>query len=310
MRAVVLALVAVLAATGCVVDWTGRSGSYLLREKLDVTRERTRDLQKDLTTERERVDAIEQRAAEARRRYADSGATVQALMEDLTYVRGQLDSIQHTLQQSGQLTADMEFQLTAMGAQLGHIDAQLMERLDGYEPAPILMPPLEDEEPIEAPAPEGGLEPAVDVPFPEDAGTDGAPEDVPPAISDEERAFRTALGLTQTGEWRKAGAALQDFTKAYPESQWWLEAQFLVGRALYELGRYKAAITEYQKVIVRDDDSPWAPRAMFMQGMAFEQLGTDEDLDAAKVFYGELRRLYPKSDEASKAKVRLDALGS
>ena len=39
-RPALLLLVLLVSAptTGCVVDWTGQSGSYLLREKLDVTR--------------------------------------------------------------------------------------------------------------------------------------------------------------------------------------------------------------------------------------------------------------------------------
>lgn len=317
--ALLLVLLVSVPTGGCVVDWTGQSGSYLLREKLDITRTRTRDLQTDLQKERDRIDTMDQRAAEARRRYADSGASVQALMEDLTFVRGQLDSIQHAISRSGQLNEDMSFQLTAIDARLGHIEGQLIERVEGYEVAPVMMMPFEDEG-AAAPDPDGAPEAEGD----NDAGASASEEEVPeaqpapadepvavvdPAVSDEERMFREGLTLTQQGEWKRAGGKLQEFTKEHPESHWWLEGQFLVGRCLYELGRYKAAIGEYQKVIVRDDKSAWAPRAMFMQGMAFESLGTRDDLDAAEVFYSELRRLYPKSDEATKAKVRLDALG-
>jgi TolA-binding protein len=293
----------VATATGCVVDWTGQSGSYLLREKLDITRERTRDLERDLQTERARVDAIETRAADARRRYADSGASVQALMEDLTYVRGQLDSLQHSISRTGQLSEDMSFQLTAIEVRMGHIEGQLLERVPDYEAAPFLMMPFEDEPlPGDDPA-DGSGEPS---PPPEGEGA--ATLAVDPLMSEDERMFRRGLELTQRGEWKAAGGALQAFSRAHPESGFWLEGQFLVGRCLYELAQYKAAITEFQKVIVRDDESAWAPRSMFMQGMAFESLGTQEDMEAAQVFYAELRRLYPRSDEAGKAKVRLDAL--
>ena len=81
-----------------------------------------------------------------------------------------------------------------------------------------------------------------------------------------------------------------------------------MGQCLFELGRYKGAITEFQKVIVRDDRSPWAPKAMLMQGGAFEALGTKEDVDAAVVFYSELLRLYPSSEQAALAQEKLDAL--
>ena len=311
-----LALTLAAPLGGCVVDWTGRSGSYLLRSTIDATRERARDLEVDLVTERTRVDAMEERAADARRRYADSGATVQALMEDLTYLKGQLDDIQNTLAEQGKLTEDVQFQLTLVEARLFHIEGQLVERVDGYEMAPLRMP---EEEPLPEEPPPGddgaGLqEPPVD-------GTDGvalpAPEGDEPAagvpvaeheVSEEERTFRAALALVEQGEWERAGGRLQDFLHDWPDSDWYLEGQYMVGHCLYELGRYKGAITEYQRVIVRDDKSEWAARAMYMQGMSFEQLGTSEDFDAAEVFYSELVRLYPRSDEADRARERLDAL--
>ena len=68
-----LALTLAAPLGGCVVDWTGRSGSYLLRSTIDATRERARDLEVDLVTERTRVDAMEERAADARLRQIADG---------------------------------------------------------------------------------------------------------------------------------------------------------------------------------------------------------------------------------------------
>jgi TolA-binding protein len=72
--------------------------------------------------------------------------------------------------------------------------------------------------------------------------------------------------------------------------------------------RYKGAITEFQKVIIRDERSDWAARSMYMQAVSFEELGTEEDKDAARVFYSEVVSLYPGSEHATQAKERLDAL--
>ena len=309
------------------------SQSYLLIERVDSNRERSRDLERDLAAERGRVDAIEDRAADARRRYADSGATVQALMEDFTYLRGELADLQHQLERTGQLSTDLEFQLTTMEVRLGHIEGQLSTHIDGYEPAPLLLPEPEPEpapEPVPVPeqeavpsGSESGEAPA-DASDPPEAsestGTDSASagqdpaESEPvarvdePSLPEDEAMFRSSLLLFKEGSWKKAGGRLQEFIRKHPDSEWVLEAQYLVGQCLFELGRYKGAITEFQKVIVRDDRSPWAPKAMLMQGGAFEALGTKEDVDAAVVFYSELLRLYPSSEQAALAQEKLDAL--
>jgi tol-pal system protein YbgF len=313
-----LLLILVVAAPGCVVDRTGTSGSYLLRSKLDVTRERTRDLETDLAAERGRVDAIEARAAEARRRYADSGATVGALMEDLTYLRGQLSDVQHQLQENGQLTSDMEFQLLTMEVRLGHIEGQLVEKVPDYEMAPLMFEDPEPE-PTSEPDGEGDAPEGDDVIVPSSADSGAADADDAPGlaaleeptaeeVSDEEAMFRSALDLVQKGSYRKAGGRLDGFLEAYPTSDWWLEAQFLVGQCMFEMERYKGAITEFQKVIIRDERSDWAARSMYMQAVSFEELGTEEDKDAARVFYSEVVSLYPGSEHATQAKERLDAL--
>lgn len=307
-------------APACVIDRTGTSGSYLLRSKLDVTRERTRDLERDLAAERARIDAIEERATEARRRYADAGATVEALMEDLTHLKGQVSDFQHAIGESSELSSDLEFQLIAIDAKLAHVEAQLTERLRGYEPAPLMEIALEPEEaePAAPPATGGDVVPASGGPGSASSSgagasttssptADASEEPAPPAT--EEEMFRSALVLFQQGDAKRAGGRLQAFLEKYPESTWWLEAQFMVGQCLFEMGRYKGAITEYQKVIARNEQSEWAARSMLAQGTSFEKLGTDEDLDAARVFYSEVVSLYPGTEEAARAGDRLAALG-
>ena len=88
-----------------------------------------------------------------------------------------------------------------------------------------------------------------------------------------------------------------------------------MGQCLFELGRYKNAITEFQKVIEAEDkkvrkgaEAVWAPRAMFMQGLSFEELGTKQDLEAAALFFDELVRIYPSAPEAERATRRLERL--
>jgi tol-pal system protein YbgF len=319
-RLLLFVLLVGVALPGCVIDRTGQSGSYLLRSKLDVTRERTRDLEGDLLAERARIDTIEERAAQARRQYADSGASVQALMEDLTYLRGQVSDLQHNLDENGQLTTDLEFQLMTMEVRLMHIEGELSEKVPDYEMAPmmfdepVLEPEVEEEPTAEvADEPVGEalavLQPEPEVELEVEPEVEPEAEPVEPEMSEEEAMFQSALVLFQDGSWKRAGGRLQAFLDKHPDSQWWLEAQYLVGQCLFELGRHKSAITEFQQVIVRDERSPWAARAMLMQAVSFEALGTPEDIDAARVFYSEVMSLYPDTEEATRAKAALGGLG-
>ncbi|HCP47081.1 MAG TPA: hypothetical protein DIU15_13630 [Deltaproteobacteria bacterium] len=124
--------------------------------------------------------------------------------------------------------------------------------------------------------------------------------------SPEAAMFQAGLLLVKAGSWERAGGHLQQFLRSYPKSQWASEGMYLVGECLMELARYKMAITEYQKVIERDDGSPWAPRAMLRQSQAFDALGTAQDKEASRIFLAELIRLYPEAKEAEEARERLE----
>ena len=326
---------AVLLCAGCGLDHTGRSASYLMESRIDANKDRSRSLERDLQLERTRVDDIEERAANARRMLADSGATLETFLAELQMLRGEIAELKHTLGENDKLAGDVDFRLTTLEVTLAH----MMKELDVTPPSMLgamysaesglgSMEAAPSEEPDPAPELGGGAIDGVEVPEAElgepspDAGGSAVapknearewvsdvgidlPEDSDSKVDSE---FGAALVEFKAGAWESAGGKLQKFVMRYPESKWYLQAQFLVGQCLYELGRYKPAITEYQQVIVREESSLWATRSMFMQGAAFQLLGTPEDLDAAKVFFSELIRIYPDRPEAARAQARLEAL--
>lgn len=311
-------------ASGCVIDKTSRSASYLLQERVDNNRSRVHTLEKDIAVQATRVDDMEDRAANARRRLADSGATLETFLEELQALRGEISDLRHDLGQSREDAGAVNFRLAALEARLTHMEKEL-----DITP-PLILPPMdgEAEEPSEESAAEPTGEPAEE-PEPEvvePAGSDGTPEPVaakepetPSAVdeivmederpSEEDALFQSALVLVKKKDWEKAGSRLQRFLRDHPTGEHAVEAQFLVAQCLFELGRYKGAITTWQKVIERDETGPWAPKSMFMQGLSFEELGAKEDLEAARVFYAELVRLYPDAPDAERAKRRLEVLG-
>jgi TolA-binding protein len=55
-------------------------------------------------------------------------------------------------------------------------------------------------------------------------------------------------------------------------------------------------------VVDKAPNSTWAPWSVLRQGECFDAIG---DHDGAKVFYGDVVRLYPKSKAAKEAKGHL-----
>lgn len=328
MRAPFLLLAGAVLLAGC-VDRTGRSMTYMLTEKVDGAWERTRDIEKDLGIERARIDSIQDRAAAARKRLADSGATLETFLDELTSLRGEIATLQHSLDESGRFTEDLDLRLMSMEMQIAHMQQVLEVPPMPLSGRPAAVGPTEPLDPPQGQPTDAPSAEPVTAPKGQPAGVPGeepvAAPDVDPADTSVEPGevanpakveFDAAVALVQGRKWEEAGAALQSFLRRNKTSEFVLEAQYLIGQCLFELGRYKNAITEFQKAIEAEDkqrrrqDAPgfWAPKAMFMQGLAFEELGTKQDVEAAKLFFDELLRLYPDSAEAGRAKRRLDQL--
>ena len=61
-------LVALTTAPGCAIDKTRRSVTFTMQEEIDSSKERAREIEKDLGHERARLDAIEERTTSAGKR--------------------------------------------------------------------------------------------------------------------------------------------------------------------------------------------------------------------------------------------------
>jgi len=274
-----------LAATllsGCVIDHTGRSGSFILQSRMDAMREKNRDLEKDLARERARVDRIEQRASEARRRYADAGASVQALMEDLAHLRGDVASVKDQLGRSGTLSDDMDFRLSSLEGQLVHVEDALVAGMDGYKLAPVVMPvekPAEKSE--EKPntksssqdeAAAGSDESAVGV-SEESSGGTAAASPSSPSNSPEETVAQPSGTEESTEREEESSTAEQDVPKE-PTAD---EVLFREGRKLYDQGKWRDAGRRFLKIRKKHSDSVHALEAQFLLSMCLYELGRYKD---------------------------------
>lgn len=121
----------------------------------------------------------------------------------------------------------------------------------------------------------------------------------------EKTAYDSATALFQSGDYKGATAALQDFVRRYPDSAYAANAQYWLGNAYYALGDYKSAIAAQEVVASTYAASPKAPDAMLNIGSSYALL---KDRKNARKALQQLVSKYPDSSAARTAKDRLASL--
>ncbi len=106
-------------------------------------------------------------------------------------------------------------------------------------------------------------------------------------------------------EHRKASDNFTRFIAAYPEHKLADHAQYWLGEIYYAKGDWEKAILEFDKVIKNYPEGDKVPAATLKQGYSFEKLGLAKE---AEVLLGHVIEKFPKSDEAAKAKSRLEEM--
>lgn len=278
-----LASMALALLSGCVIDHTGRSGSYLLNSRMEMLRDKNRGLEQDVAKERGRVDRIEQRASEARRRYADSGASVQALMEDLAYLRGDIAAVKDDLARRGSLSEDIDLRLSGVEGQLVYVEDALVVGLDGYNLAPVVMPPP-------APSPTGSAPAGSALPSPPtDAGLDGSTADTAPVGEGADSAGSTPAEAPPAGTKEAASGqgtseaaggasapALEE-ARVEPPPPGPAEVLFAEGKALFAQSKWRDAGRRFLKIRKKHNSSEHVLESQFLLSMCLYELGRYKD---------------------------------
>ena len=103
-----------------------------------------------------------------------------------------------------------------------------------------------------------------------------------------------------------AGRELMEaFLKRYPEHDLAVNAAYWIGETYYAEKNYEQAILQFEEIIQKYGDHPKVASAMLKQALAFESTG---DQATAKLLLQRVIERYPLSDEAGKAKQKLQAL--
>jgi len=137
---------------------------------------------------------------------------------------------------------------------------------------------------------------------PQQENVDGQVAQVLPA---EKTTYENATALFQSGDYKGAATALQEFVRRYPDSAYASNAQYWLGNAWYALGDYKKAIAAQEVVTSTYADSAKVPDAMLNIASSYALL---KDSKNAKKALQQLVSKYPESSAAKTAKDRLASL--
>ena len=312
----------------CVYDRTGRSGSSMLVRDVQANQVAVDRVRGEVDGERSRIDVIEDRSSLARRNMAKSTATAENLVESLQALAGELQNIRHLLEKGQAIDADLDYRLADIAFRLMAVEEKL-----GIEPEvymPVEEEPVEGEEAAAGEAGEGAEDGDGEDPAAATSAADAAPEDgmaeavsipvtdeldidlsegLPDETTDPDlNLLARALQAMQVENFAQAGRALTEFLDNHPDSERAPDARILLGDCLFELGRFNEAISEYEAFIQLAPQHARVPAAMLSQGLAFIELGSESDLQAARVFLDDLIELYPDSAEAERARRKTQIL--
>lgn len=305
-----------LLVAGCVLDRTGRSGTSMVVRDVQANRIAVEQVRGEVDLERGRLDEIDDRATLARRNIAQSNATAENLVESVQALAGEFQMLRRQLEASEAFDNDVDYRLSDMDFRLMAIEEHL-----GIEP-PI---PAGDDDPGTAvegaeSASEGGDAAGGDDPgggasargdadmAAIDIDTLTRSPDAGPAGAGELDLLAHALQAMGDERYAQAGKAFSNFLERYPGSERAGEARKLLGDTLNSMGKYRDAIHQYETFINEHRGHELVPEAMLRQGLCFIDMGSESDLQSARVFLDDLIEQFPDSPEAEKARRKLEIL--
>ena len=137
---------------------------------------------------------------------------------------------------------------------------------------------------------------------PKKVTVDGQEAEVDPG---EQKTYDNAMGLFKDGDYKGAGAALNDFLRRYPQSAFAANAQYALGNSFYVQNDYRDALAAQQAVVKNFPNSPRSPEALLNIASCYVEL---KDKAGARRALDTLIDKYPNSPSAATAKERLHSI--
>ena len=255
------------------------------RRQIAVERQRVNELKSELARQQEAADARIGKLEEAAKvqPQLDLFTHIEALKLEMNKLRGQLEVLNNSIENSGKRQRDMYIDL----------DTRLrrLEQQGGQAPVPAAPAAV-------APAAAPAAAPGAPAPVAVTTAADGGAEN---------RAYDAAQGQRRIGNYQGAIVAFQNFLNQYSKSNLAPRAQYWIGDSYFNLRDFKLAIASQQTLIKTYPDSPSVPDAML--NIASSQFEMGESVTGRRTLEDLVAR-YPISDAADKAKRRLATPGT
>lgn len=268
-----LMLVVCAGLTGCATQSALDSTRY----DVDEVRTRITSLEKNLggirNESREGIDAIGKNlksdVSDVRRLSADIQATIDSTKTEMQAMNGKLD--------------DMGISLKKPTEDLARYRDDADKRIIALEDRIIKLQSIQDELTKKV----AELSQAKEVPPTPDA------------------VYMKGLNTFKAGDMPAAREIFTKFLEQYPQHDLVANAHYWIGETYYSEKSYEPAILAFQDVIKNYPTKDKVPAAMLKQALAFHAIN---DTKSAKYVLKKLGEVFPKSDEAIKAKELLKEL--
>ncbi|NWF56008.1 MAG: tol-pal system protein YbgF [Syntrophaceae bacterium] len=271
--------------------------------KLDSLDKRTANLQRDVGAMsgemKSKVGLLEKEmesSSQPMRRYqADLGARLDKLQLEVQNLTGRFEESKYFAEKTFGATKNYQTRLEELEKRVADLNKSL-ESMERKMAAP-LKPAEEERGPAVGPSPEATPEPPAKKP-------EIAPKPAVAAGPDE--AYKKAYDLYSKGRIDEAQKEFKKFLEAYPKSKYVENSHFWLGECYFSQKKYEDAILEYDEVIKKFPKGNKVPDALYRQGMAFLEM---KDTTNAKLILKEVLRRFPQSDQANRARKKLQEIG-
>ncbi len=270
------------------------------RKRIDETNQRLTQVQKQLE---DRLTALE--AQLKSQGLVEIFSQVEQLKSDVARLRGQIEVLNHELEQAGKRQRDLYVDLDS---RLRKLEGGPGAAVSPAAPAGAAAAPATGASGAgasgAAPAPSAPSPPAgASAPIAAAAGASGTSQ--PAGMPDgggEQRAYDAALDQFKSGNYAAAITSFTSFVKAYPKSPLAPSAQYWIGNAQFAQKDYRAAIASQRQLVAAYPESQKVPDALLNIATSQFEMG---DAAASRRTLEALIGKYPQSDAAVKARQRL-----
>ncbi len=133
------------------------------------------------------------------------------------------------------------------------------------------------------------------------------PETIQPVLGNENNELYMARQYLRTGQNELAIQSLKNFLMQYPDSTQADEAQYLLGKSLYETRKYSSALRSFDKLLDNHPNSSRRSDTLLKIGFIYADIN---NYRKAKQVLKYVANKFPGTNEAQQARMKLKQLGA